>query len=56
MPVQIRKKKGRKCYQVTTPNSIKARCTSLKKAKKQERLLHGIESGWQPTRSRKRGM
>lgn len=58
MPVTIRKKKGRKCYSVTTPHGIKARCTSRKKALAQERLLNAVDRGWEPTgkRSRKRSM
>lgn len=55
MPVQIRKKKGRKCYSVTTPRGIKAKCTSKRKAERQERLLNAIDHGFVP-RSRKRGM
>lgn len=51
MPVRIRKK-GRNCYSVTTPRGIKARCTSRKKAEKQERLLNAVDRGWTPTRRR----
>jgi hypothetical protein len=50
MPVSI-KKKGKK-FQVRTPNGTKAKGTSLKKAKSQERLLNAVEySEWRPTKS-----
>lgn len=42
MPVTIKKtKKG--CYSVKTPNGTKAKCTSERKAKAQERLLNAVE-------------
>lgn len=51
MPYDIKKvKKG--CYEVINTESgvVKSKCTSLKKAKAQMRLLYGIESGkWKPT-------
>jgi len=48
MPVTI-KKTGKK-YQVSTPNEVHAKGTSLKNAKKQERLLNAVEHGWKPTK------
>ncbi len=46
MPVTIEKKDG---YEVRTPHGVKAKKTSLKKAKAQERLLNAVEHGWTPT-------
>jgi len=46
MPVTIEKKDG---YEVRTPKGVKAKKTSLKKAKAQERLLNAVEHGWEPT-------
>lgn len=47
MPVKIRKtKKGK--YRVSTPSKVHAKGTTKKKAKKQARLLRGIEHGWKP--------
>lgn len=54
MPAKI-KKKG-KCYSVSTPNRTHAKCTTKAKAKRQRNLLNALDYGWQPTRSRKRGM
>ena len=48
MPVSIRKSKGK--YRVSTPGGVKAKGTTLKKAKKQKRLLNAIEHGWKPTK------
>lgn len=42
MPVKISKVKGGK-YRVSTPNGVKAKGTSLSRAKKQQRLLNAIE-------------
>ena len=42
MPVRIKKVDG---FQVRTPGGIKAKSTTLKKAKAQKRLLLGIEHG-----------
>jgi len=53
MPVTIRKKKG--CYEVSTPNGVHAKCTSLKNAKAQERLLNAIDHGYVVHRKRKKG-
>jgi hypothetical protein len=47
MPVHIKKVKGG--YQVSTPNQVHAKKTSLKNAKSQERLLNAVEHGWKPT-------
>ncbi len=56
MPVSIRRKG--KCYSVRTPHGTKARCTTRRKAKAQERLLNAIEHnpGFRPRgrRSRRR--
>ncbi len=46
-PVKITKTDGK--YKVTTPNGVKAKGTTLAKAKKQERLLNAVEHGWKPT-------
>ena len=56
MPVKITKK-GNK-YTVSTPGGTKAKGTTKKKAKAQERLLNAVEHGWKPTDkkgSKKRG-
>lgn len=47
-PVRIKKVDG---YQVSTPNQVHAKSTTLAKAKAQERLLNAIEHnpGWEPT-------
>jgi len=42
MPVSIKKNKGGK-YQVRTPGGVKAKNTTLAKAKAQERLLNAAE-------------
>lgn len=42
MPVKIRKNKSGK-YSVRTPGGVKAKGTTLAKAKSQERLLNAIE-------------
>lgn len=51
MPVKIRKVKGG--YQVSTPNQVHAKKTSMKNAKSQERLLNAVEHGWKPTGKKK---
>lgn len=45
MPYSIRKTRGRKCYQVKNriTKKILSKCTSLKKAKKQVRLMYALE-------------
>ena len=34
---------------VTGPSGVHSKGTSMKKAKAQLRLLHGVEAGWTPT-------
>ena len=46
MPVTIKKVDG---YRVSTPGGVKAKSTTKKKAKSQERLLNAVEHGWKPT-------
>lgn len=36
-------------FQVRTPGGVKAKKTTLRKAKAQVRLLQGVEHGWKPT-------
>lgn len=48
MPVTIRKKRGGK-VSVSTPNGIKAKATTMTKAKRQRRLLNAVEHGWKTT-------
>ena len=47
MPYAIRKVRNKNCYSVTNKETgqVKARCSSLKNAKAQVRLLYGIDSG-----------
>jgi hypothetical protein len=52
MPVKISKKNGE--YQVRTPGGVKAKGTTMEKAKAQERLLNAIDHGWQPTGLRRK--
>ena len=48
MPAKVRKnKKGG--YTVTTPGGTKAKNTTKKKAKAQQRLINAIDHGWKPT-------
>ena len=46
MPVKIKKVDG---YQVSTPNRVHAKHTTLANAKRQAKLLNAIEHGWKPT-------
>lgn len=46
MPVKIRKVNG---YRVSTPGGVKAKRTTKTKAKRQARLLRGVEHGFKPT-------
>ena len=47
MPVKIKKVDG---YQVSTPNAIHAKGTTLENAEAQERILNAVEhSNWRPT-------
>lgn len=49
MPYKVTKlPNGR--VRVTSPNGTKAKATSSSKAKKQVRLLQGIEHGWKPAK------
>ena len=49
MPVKLTKMPGGK-VKVSTPSGTKAKGTSMKKAKAQERLLNAVEhSDWRPT-------
>ena len=50
MPVYFTKV-GQK-YRVSTPNGVKAKRTTLAKAKRQRRLLQAIDHGWKPCRKR----
>ncbi len=53
MPVSIYRKKSGEVV-VRTPGGVKAKGTSMEKAKRQERLLNAVERGWRP-RGRKSG-
>lgn len=50
MPYTIRKVRGRNCYRVKNQKSkrIMAKCTTLNRAKRQVRLLYGLENGLKP--------
>lgn len=48
MPVKITKVKGKKGVKVSTPSGVKAKNTTLAKAKKQKRLLVAIDHGFKP--------
>lgn len=43
MPVKI-EKKG-KCVKVSTPNGVKAKCTTKKKAEAQKRIIDAADHG-----------
>ncbi len=48
MPVKIVKvRKG--IFRVSTPSGVKAKGTTMAKAKRQARLLRGVEHGFKPT-------
>lgn len=48
MPVTVKKADGG--YQVSTPNMVHAKHTTLEKAMSQKRLLNAVEhSDWRPT-------
>jgi hypothetical protein len=57
MPYSIRKVRNKSCYKVTSTRSgrVHSKCTSLDKAKRQVRLLHGVESGWVPSGRKRSG-
>lgn len=48
MPVKIKKVNG---FQVSTPDGIKAKSTTKKKAERQKRLLNAIEHGFKPRKN-----
>ena len=48
MPVMVKKQDGG--FQVSTPNMVHAKHTSLQKAMAQKRLLNAVEHGWTPGR------
>ncbi len=48
MPVKI-KSLGDHKYKVSTPSGTKAKHTTLKKAKSQQRLINAVDHGWVPT-------
>jgi hypothetical protein len=48
MPWKVRRVKGG--FRVSSPSGVKARRTTKAKAKRQVRLLRGIEHGWKPRR------
>jgi hypothetical protein len=47
VPVKIKKVKGG--VRVSTPHGVKAKKTTMAKAKRQKRLLNAVEHGWKPT-------
>ena len=47
MPVTLTKLKGGK-VRVSTPGGVKAKGTTLGKAKSQQRLLNAVDHGWKP--------
>jgi hypothetical protein len=47
-PVKLTKVKGG--VRVSTPNGVKAKKTTMAKAKKQQRLLNAIDHGFKPKR------
>ena len=51
MPYTIRKLRNSSCYSVKNSDTGRyhSKCTTLKKAKSQVRLLYGIDNGWKPT-------
>lgn len=51
MPVSIKKTDGK--FQVRTPGGVKAKGTTKKKAKAQERLLNAIDHGFVPRKRKK---
>jgi hypothetical protein len=54
MPVSIQKDGAG--YRVLTPSGVKAKHTTRKKAKAQERLLNAVEHGWKPTKHKKKSL
>lgn len=49
MPVTIKKMDGK--VRVSTPGGVKAKGTTMAKAKKQQRLLNAIDHGWVPKKA-----
>jgi hypothetical protein len=49
-PVKITKVNGG--VRVSTPNGVKAKKTTMAKAKKQKRLLNAVDHGWKPTKNK----
>lgn len=49
MPVKLTRDVKHGCYRVSTPNGVKAKCTTKAKAEKQKRLLNAVDHGWKPT-------
>ncbi len=52
MPVKLQKLKSGK-VRVSTPSGVRAKSTTLRKAKAQRRLLNAIEHGFKPTRRKR---
>jgi hypothetical protein len=55
MPIKIRKLKSGK-VRVSTPGGVKAKSTTMAKAKRQKRLLNAIEHGFKPTGKKARDL
>jgi hypothetical protein len=51
MPVEIEKVKGG--VRVSTPGGVKAKRTTMTKAKKQKRLLNAVKHGFVPGKERR---
>jgi hypothetical protein len=47
MPIKVERVGGGK-VRVSTPGGVKAKGTTMEKAKAQERLLNAVEHGWRP--------
>ena len=48
------KRKGKTIYKKSDGWKVKQRAKSVGRAKRAMRLLHGVEHGWRPTRTRRR--
>lgn len=50
MPIQVRKVRGKECYQVKNVQTgvVHAKCATKKKAQAQKRLLDAIDHGFKP--------
>lgn len=53
MPVKVRKKKGGE-YEVRTPNGVRAKGTTKRKAEAQARLLNALDHDWVPTKKKRK--